>query len=66
MLVAVFLTSVFNSKVTEVKNKMKYLASKTELTAVENKKPNVSFLVTKQNMLQKLAKSKMTMLLLQH
>ena len=43
MLVAVFLTNVFNSKVIEVKNKMKYLASQTKSTADENKTPNVNF-----------------------
>ena len=44
------LTSVFNSKTTEVENKIpdiKNLESKTELTAVENKIPDVSNLVTK-------------------
>ena len=44
------LTSVFNSKTTEVENKIpdiKNLASKAELNAVENKIPNTSNLVTK-------------------
>ena len=42
------LTSVFNSKINEVENKIsdtKNLASKTELTAVENKIPKISNLV---------------------
>ena len=42
------LTTVFNSKITEVENKIpdiKDLASKTEITAVENKIPNISNLV---------------------
>ena len=46
------MTSVFNSKITEVENKIpdiKNLASKTELTAVENKTPNISGLATKIN-----------------
>ena len=50
MLVDFFLTSVFNSKITEVENKIpdiKNLASKTELTTVENKIPNISRFVTK-------------------
>ena len=44
------LTSVFNSKITEVESKIpdtKNSASKTEVTAIENKIPNVSNLVTK-------------------
>ena len=44
------LTSVFNSKITEVENKIpdiKNLTSKTKLTAVENKIPNFSNLVLK-------------------
>ena len=43
------LTSVFNSEITEVENKIpdiKNLASKTEVRAVENEIPNVSNLVT--------------------
>ena len=42
--------SVFNSKITEVENKIpdiKNLANKTEVTAVENKIPNVSNLFIK-------------------
>ena len=57
------LASVFNSKITEVENKIpdiKNLASKTEVTAVENKIPDVS------NLLQKLLKLKMTLSLMQH
>ena len=45
-----FLTSFFNSKITEVENKIsdiKNLARKTEVTAVEKKISNVSNLVTK-------------------
>ena len=44
------MTSVFNSKITEIENKtpgIKNLTSKTEVTADENKTPNVSNLVTK-------------------
>ena len=44
------MTSVFNSKITEVENKIpdiKNLASKTEVTAVKNKMPDVKSLVTK-------------------
>ena len=50
MLVEFFLTSVFNSKITEVENKIpdiKNLASKTELATVENEIPNISSFVTK-------------------
>ena len=53
------MTSVFNSKITEVENKIpniKILASKTEVTAVENKIPNVSNLVTKTDYVAKITK----------
>ena len=43
------MTSAFNSKITEVENKIpdiKNLASKREVTAVENKTPDFSSLVT--------------------
>ena len=46
------MTSVFNSKITEVENKrpdIKNLATKTELTTVENKIPDVSNLVAKRD-----------------
>ena len=52
------LTSVFNSKVTEVENRIKYLAGKTKLTSVKNKKPNVSSLVTKPEYAVKISKIK--------
>ena len=52
------LTSVFNSKITEVENRIKYLASKAELTSVKNKKPNVSSLVTKPEYAAKISKIK--------
>ena len=44
------LTSVFNSKITEVEKKIpdvKNLVNKTELTAVENKIPDITHLVNK-------------------
>ena len=55
------LTSVFNSKITEVENKMrniKNLASKTEVTAVESKISNISNLVLKTNYAAKITKIK--------
>ena len=55
------MTSVFNSKITEVENKIpdiKNLAGKTELTAVENKIPNVNNLVTKTNYSAEITKIK--------
>ena len=55
------MTSVFNSKITEVENKIldiKNLASKTELATVENKIPDVSNLVTKTDYAAKLTKIK--------
>ena len=55
------MTSVFNSKITEVENKItdiKNLASKTEVTAVENEIPNVSNLVTKTDYAREINKIK--------
>ena len=55
------LTSVFNSKNTEVENKIldiKNLASKTELTTVENKIPDVNNLVTKTDYTTEITKIK--------
>ena len=55
------LTSVFDSKITEVENKIpdiKNLANKTELTAVENEMPNISNLVTKIDYPAKITKIK--------
>ena len=55
------LTSVFNSKNTEVENKIldiKNLASKTELTTVENKTPDVNNLVTKTDYTTEITKIK--------
>ena len=55
------MTSVFNSKITEVENKIpdiKNLASKTEVTAAENKIPNVSNLVTKTDYAAEITKMK--------
>ena len=55
------MTSVFNSKNTEVENKIpdiKNLASKTEVTAAENKIPNISNLVTKTDYAAKITKIK--------
>ena len=55
------MTSVFNSKITEVENKIpdiKNLASKTEVTAVENKIPNLSILVTKTDYAAEITKIK--------
>ena len=55
------MTSVFNSKITEVENKIpgiKNLLSKTEVTAVENKIPNVSNLVTKTDYATEITKIK--------
>ena len=55
------MTSVFNSKVTEVEKKIpdiKNLASKTEVTAVENKIPNASNLVTKTDYAAEITKIK--------
>ena len=55
------MTSVFNSKITELENKVpgiKNLASKTELTAVENKVPNVSTLVKKTKYAAEISKIK--------
>ena len=55
------LTSVFNSKITEVENKIpniKNLASKKEVTAVENKIPNVNNLVKKTDYAAEIIKTK--------
>ena len=55
------MTSVFNSKITEVENKIpdiKNLASKTELTTFENKIPDVSNLVTKTDSAAKITEIK--------
>ena len=55
------LTSVFNSKITEVENKIpdiKNLASKTELTAVKNKIPDVRNSVTKTDYATETTKTK--------
>ena len=55
------MTSAFNSKITEVENKIpdiKNLASKTEVTAVENKIPNISNLVTKTDYAAEITKIK--------
>ena len=55
------MTSAFNSKITEVENKIsdiKNLASKTEVTAVENKIPNASNLVTKTDYAAEITKTK--------
>ena len=55
------LTNVFNSKITEVENKIpdfKNLANKTEVTAVENKIPDVSNLVTKSDYAVEITKIK--------
>ena len=55
------MTSAFNSKITEVENKIpdiKNLESKTEVTAVENKIPDVSNLVTKTDYPAKITKTK--------
>ena len=55
------LTSVLNSKITEVENKIpdiKNLPSKTELTAAENKIPNVNNLVTKTYYCAEITKTK--------
>ena len=55
------MTSVFNSKITEVENKIpdtKNLASETEVTAVKNKIPNVSNLVTKTDYAAEITKIK--------
>ena len=63
------LTSAFNSKITEVENKMpdiKNLASKTEVTNVENKIPDISNLVTKTDYAAKITKIKNDYSLMQH
>ena len=55
------LTSVFNSEITEVENKIpdiKNLASQTELTAVENKIPDTSNVVTKTDYVTEVSKIK--------
>ena len=55
------MTSVFNSNITDVENKIpdiKDLASKTVVTAVENKIPNVSNLVTKTDYAAEITKIK--------
>ena len=55
------MASVFNSKITEVENKIpdiKNLTSKTEVAAVESKIPNVSNLVTKTNYATEITKIK--------
>ena len=55
------LTSAFNSKITEVENKIpdtKNLAIKTEVTDVENKIPNVNNLVTKTDYAAEITKIK--------
>ena len=55
------MTSVFDSKITEVENKIpdiKNLASKTEVTAVENKIPDVSGLVKKTHYAAEITKIK--------
>ena len=57
----VFLTSVFNSKITEIENKIpdiKNLASKSELTTFENKIAKVSSLVTKAEYAAEISKIK--------
>ena len=56
-----FLTSIFNSKITKVENKIpdvKNLASKKEKTAVENKIPGASSLVTKTDYAAEITKIK--------
>ena len=60
-------TTALNVKINEVKNKIPNvinLATTTALTAVENKIPNVSNLVQKLNILQKLMKLKIKVLLI--
>ena len=55
------MSSVFNSKIIEVENRIsdiKIFSSKTEVTPVENKKPNVSNLVTKTGYATEIAKIK--------
>ena len=55
------MTSVFNSKITEVENKIpdiKNLASKTEVAAVENKPPDVSILIRKTDYATEITKIK--------
>ena len=55
------MTSVFNSKITEVENKIsdiKNLASKTEVTAVENEIPIVGNLITKTDYAAEITKIK--------
>ena len=55
------MTSVFDSKITEVENKIpdiKNLASKTEVAAVENKIPNTSNLVLKTDYAAEITKIK--------
>ena len=55
------MTSVFNSKITEVENKIpdiKILASKTEVTAVENEIPHISNLVLKTDCATEITKIK--------
>ena len=55
------LTSVFNSKITEIENKIpdiKNLASKSELTTFENKIAKVSSLVTKAEYTAEISKIK--------
>ena len=63
------LTSVFNSKITEIENKIpdiKNLVNKTELKTVEDKIPDFNGFVKKLIMVQKSLKLKITMLLQQH
>ena len=55
------MTSVFNSNITEVENKIldiKNLASKTEITNVENKISDISNLVTKSDYVAEITKIK--------
>ena len=61
MSVVFLLTSVFNSKITEVENKIpdiKNLASKREVTTVETKTPDVSNIVTKTDYAAEITKIK--------